>query len=219
MPSRAPLRFLFDYISPYAYLAWMQIHALAARHEREVEPVPVLLAGMLQAHGTRGPAEIPAKRSYVFRDAHRLGHRLGVPILPPPAHPFNPLSALRVTALFTGAEQRTMIDALFTAVWNGGAGLATPPDVARALDGIGLDGDALVAAANSDDAKQRIRHNTDTAIAAGVFGVPTILADEEMFWGVDSLANLEAYLRGDCVLDPEVVARWETLPAAATRKL
>ncbi len=55
----APLRFCFDYLSPYAYLAWTRMPALAARHGRAVEPVPVLLAGLLNALGSVGPAEIP----------------------------------------------------------------------------------------------------------------------------------------------------------------
>src|SRR5512140_3653821 len=93
------IRFCFDYVSPYAYLAWTQIHALAARHGREVTPVPVLFAALLDAAGTKGPAEIPAKRGYVFKDVLRSAHRLRVPLVPPPAHPFNPLLALRVSSL------------------------------------------------------------------------------------------------------------------------
>jgi 2-hydroxychromene-2-carboxylate isomerase len=59
--------------------------------------VPVLFAGLLNALGTKGPAEVPPKRLYVFKHAFRLAHGLGVPLAPPPAHPFTPLLALRVT--------------------------------------------------------------------------------------------------------------------------
>ena len=74
------LRFHFDYLSPYAYLAWTQIHALAQRHGRTVEPVPTLFAALLAHGGTKGPAEIPAKRIYVFKDALRTARLLGVPL-------------------------------------------------------------------------------------------------------------------------------------------
>ncbi len=60
-----PVRFHFDFLSPFAYLAWAGVHDVAIRHGREVAPVPVLLAGILAAHGTRGPAEIPAKRAFL----------------------------------------------------------------------------------------------------------------------------------------------------------
>ena len=65
--NRTPLRFFFDYVSPYAYLAWTQLPALAARHGRTVEPVPVLFAGVLNALGTTGPAEVKQKRFYIYK--------------------------------------------------------------------------------------------------------------------------------------------------------
>jgi 2-hydroxychromene-2-carboxylate isomerase len=214
------MRFFFDFISPYAYLGWTQIHALAARHDRDVEPVPVLFAALLDAHGTLGPAEIPAKRRYIFHDVARTAQRLGVAIAPPPAHPFNPLLALRVASLsMDPGERRDLIDRLFAAIWAGGAGVTDPGEVARLASAAGLDGEALVAAAATSDAKDRVRRNTEAALAAGVFGVPTVQADGELFWGLDSFANLESYLDGGLRLDPALVARWNDLPAAATRKL
>lgn len=209
------LRFYFDYISPYAYLAWTQVHALAARAGREVEPVPVLFAALLDAHGTRGPAEVPARRHYLIRDTLRTAQRLGVPFAPPPAHPFNPLVALRVTTL---APQRALIDALFAATWGGGGGIAEPAQVARAASAAGLDGDALIAAAATPEAKDRLRAQTGDAIDAGAFGVPTIVADGELFWGLDALPNLEAFLRGELAIDPARLAAWDALPVAAERK-
>jgi len=216
----AALRFYFDYVSPYAYLAWTQIHALAARHGRQVDPVAVLFAGMLEAHGTLGPAEVPAKRRYIYRDAVRTAARIGVAFESPPVHPFNPLVALRVSGLdIASGQRRALIDALFAAAWTGGGGIAGPADVARAAARAGLDGEALVSAAATAEAKARIRCQTDQAIAAGAFGVPTIIADGELFWGLDSLANLEAFLRGAAPSDPAGLARWESAPVRVTRKL
>src|SRR5262245_64367925 len=96
--AHAPVRFLFDYLSPYAYIAWTQVHGLAERHGRQVEPVPILFAALLGTYGHKGPAEIPPKRVYTFKHVVRLAHRVSVPLKPPPAHPFNPLLALRVTS-------------------------------------------------------------------------------------------------------------------------
>ena len=213
------MQFYFDYLSPYAYLAWTQIHALAARHHRDVKPIPVLLAGLLDANGTSGPAEIPAKRRYLFSDVLRTARRLGVPLQPPPAHPFNPLLALRVTSLPMPADQRrALIDALYAATWAGGTGVTDPSQVARIAGGVGLDGEAAVAEAATAPAKDRVRRQTDEAIAAGVFGVPSIIVDGELFWGYDSFANLEAFLRGEGEISGEIRTRWEALPATATRK-
>ncbi len=215
----APIRFLFDYLSPYAYIGWTQIHALAERHGRAVEPVPVLFAALLNAHGTKGPAEVPAKRVYVFKDAFRKAHALGLGgIIPPPAHPFSPLLALRASSLELPApERRALIDALYRATWAGGGGVEERDAVARIADSVGLAGADIVARAEQPEAKQRLRRATDDAIAAGVFGVPTLFVDGEMFWGVDSLPHVDQFLAGRDPFPHEALARWGDVPATATR--
>ncbi len=215
----APLRFCFDYLSPYAYLAWTRMPALAARHGRVVEPVPVLLAGLLNALGSVGPAEIPPKRVYVFKHTYRIAHGFGVPLTPPPSHPFNPLLALRVTAAVEDVEARgRLVSALFAAVWGGGKGVESPETVAIAIQAAGLDAPALLAAAGTPEVKDRVRRNTEEALAAGAFGVPTLLADGELFFGVDSLEHLEQFLRGEDPLSQVDLERWRDLPATASRR-
>jgi 2-hydroxychromene-2-carboxylate isomerase len=211
------MRFLLDYISPYAYIAWTQVHALAERHGRTVEPVPVLFAAMLNANDTRGPAEIPAKRLYTFKDVLRTAAHLGIPLTPPAAHPFNPLLALRVTALPMPAPTRkVLIDRLFQATWGGGVGVTDRDLIDRLAAEAGVP-DA-VARASSLGIKQQLRDNTSRAIAEGVFGVPTVQVDGELFWGYDSFGNLDRFLSGAEAIDPDVVSRWIDLPAAARRR-
>lgn len=215
-----PIRFYFDYLSPYAYIAWTQIHALAGRHERIVEPRPVLFAALLGEHGQKGPAEIPAKRLYVFKDAYRKAHRAGLPPLqPPPTHPFNPLVALRASTIARDAEaQRRLIDALYAATWAGGGGVETAEKVAAIASTIGLDGEAIVREAGSDEAKARVRSNTEEAIGAGAFGIPSMVVDGELFWGVDSLPLLDDFLAGRDPLTPEELYRWAGVVPSATRR-
>lgn len=217
--STPPLRFLFDTISPYAWLAWTRIHGLAERHGRRVEPVPVLLAALLDRHGQLGPAEIPAKRRYVFRDVLRSAGQLGLDLTPPPAHPFNPLLSLRIAALEHAdpGERFSVIDALFEAVWGGGPGVTDPVALAAFLDTRGLDGPSLVDRAGTPAAKARLRASTEAALDAGVFGVPTVLAGDEMFWGFDSLDHLERHLAGARGYDPARAAAWDALEAQAVR--
>jgi 2-hydroxychromene-2-carboxylate isomerase len=214
-----PVRFYFDFISPYAYLAWTQIGALAGRRGRQVEPVPTLFAGLLEANGQLGPAEIPRKRSYIFKDTARIAHLLGVVLRPPPAHPFNPLLGLRVCSADLAPDLRARaVDTLFRAVWAGGPGITEPAAVQRVLDDAGLDGAALVAAAATDSIKQRVRAQTDDALARGAFGVPTMVVDGELFWGVDSLPHVERRLDGLDPIEGLDVAAFLALPAQATRR-
>jgi 2-hydroxychromene-2-carboxylate isomerase len=213
------LRVYFDYVSPYAYIAWHQLPAIAAHHAQSIEPVPVVFGALLGAHGTKGPAEVPARRRYVLKDAYRKARRTGLPLTLPPTHPFNPLLALRASSLVLPDDaRRRLIGALFAAVWATGEGLEAPGTVARIASSVGLDGEAVERSASEPDCKARLRAQTDEALAAGVFGVPTVAVDGELFWGVDALDLLDAYLERREPVPPELVARWETLPASAIRR-
>jgi 2-hydroxychromene-2-carboxylate isomerase len=214
----APLTFYFDFISPYAFLGWTQIRGIAQRAGRTVDPVPVLFAALLDAHGTKGPAEIPAKRRYLFKDIARKAHRLGLAsVAPPPAHPFNPLLPLRIASLPNPPQvKETIIDALYAAAWTKRQAIDTIEAVTPVLSGAGLDAHALITAAQSSEAKARVRAATDQAIERGVFGVPTVLDGDEIFWGTDALADLEAHLRGE--LPPFSDMGWEALRPSAVRK-
>jgi len=218
------IEIFFDFVSPYSYLACSRIRELGARFGHEVEPRPTLLAGILNALDTKGPAEVPAKRAYLVRQLLRSAHRAGVEIRLPPAHPFNSLVALRAATLdLPRAERWRVVDALFAAVWAGaagGGGIEGPARVAAVLDQAGLDGRTLVERADAPEAKQRLRRNTDEAIARGAFGVPTMFVGGEMFFGFDAFPDIEAFLRGE---DPAahqqaLIERWADLPASAVRQ-
>jgi 2-hydroxychromene-2-carboxylate isomerase len=211
--AAATLRFSFDYLSSNAWLAWTQLPGLVARYGVAIEPVPVLFAGLLEAHGQLGPAEVPAKTRWMVRNNLRKAALLGVPLRPPVHHPFNPLLALRVSSLPLDPARRTaLVDGLFRAVWVESLHASEPGVVARVADAAGLDGAALVAEAQAPEAKARLRRQTDDAIARGVFGVPSMELRGELFWGYDDFPQLERFLAGRDPLDPREVARWTGAP-------
>ncbi|WP_394847157.1 2-hydroxychromene-2-carboxylate isomerase [Pendulispora brunnea] len=216
------IEFCFDFVSPYSYLAWTQVLALGKRVGHEVRLKPVLFGAILSALGTKGPAEVPAKRVYVLKDVLRLGSRAGITVTVPPAHPFNPLIALRVAGLpiLSEEERVRVVDALFTAPWGRGEAIDTADAVAGVLGRAGIDAAPLLVQAATPEGKDRLRRNTDEALARGAFGVPTMFVGDEMFFGFDSFRELEAYARGEDLLAPhgEVLQRWLDLPAAAVRK-
>jgi 2-hydroxychromene-2-carboxylate isomerase len=219
-PAPPTLRFYFDYISSNAYLAWHRLPDLAQRFGLAIEPVPVLFAGLLEAHGQLGPAEIPAKARWMWRDNLRKAARLGIPLEPPRFHPFNPLLPLRVSSLPLADEaRRALIDALFRAMWAESLHLSEPAVVAAAATSAGLPGEELVARAQELESKQRLRQQTQDAIAAGVFGVPSMIVGDELFWGFDDLAHLELHLRGeDPLASLQANIPTARLPASAVRR-
>jgi 2-hydroxychromene-2-carboxylate isomerase len=215
----APVDFYFDYISHNAYLAWTQVHALAARHGREVRALPVVFGALLSRWGQLGPAEIRPKAWWMVRDVARKALRLGVPLAPPHSHPFNPLLALRVTLQVSDQrERRRLIDSLFRAAWVESRDVTDPAVVASVAASAGLDGEALVAGATLTDTKELLRAATESAADRGVFGVPTMIVEAELFWGFDDFPNLEAFLRGDDPLAGYDFAAWRKVRPSVVRR-
>ncbi|MFT5584643.1 MAG: 2-hydroxychromene-2-carboxylate isomerase [Cognaticolwellia sp.] len=201
------ISFCFDVISPYAWIASKRIRAFAARHGAALHAQPVLLGAILAHHGSLGPAELPAKRAYTWRDAHRCAAEQGLDLEGPARHPFNPLLALRAcTPAASGDAQWKVIDALFDAGWARGADLSQPEHLAQALDAADLDAATILALAESPQAKQALQDNTTLAIVSGVFGVPSFLVNGELFWGNDRFEHMAAFLAGKDPIDGERIA-------------
>ncbi|MCA9666539.1 MAG: 2-hydroxychromene-2-carboxylate isomerase [Myxococcales bacterium] len=224
-PRDRALDFYFDFISPYAYLAFTQLPALRQRTGAVIRYQPVLFAGLLGAHGQLGPAEIPAKRAWVGANIMRIAARLGVPLDAPLHHPFNPLLALRaVEALDDQGERERAAGAIYAAVWAERKHVAEADVLAGVLDDAGFDGARVVERTRDDAVKGALRAATDRAIAGGVFGVPTFVVGGigGVFWGCDDLDNVERALRGDDPLGQPAVAarlaRWLEITPSATRK-
>ena len=205
-------RWYFDFISPFSYLHWQKVRPLV--EAGRVEAVPIVIAAVLNALQIRGPAEIPRKREFIYRQVVWQARRDGTPIAFPPAHPFNPLAALRLCVAAGGTP--AAIDAVFNAIWREGR-LA---DSAQALAGEAAAlGIADAAAAIADPrVKDALRANTDAAIAAGVFGVPTLAIGEDLFWGNDSHELMLAVLDDPGLLREGPLAGIATLPVGVERR-
>lgn len=210
--------FYFDPISPYVYLAWTQIPNLLTGTGAQLECVPVLFAGFLNAHGQKGPAEIPSKRVYVMKDAWRCAAFYGVPIEGPPRHPFNPLPSLRMcVAIDAGGEREHFIDGILKSAWALGQDITQPEVLIALADGAGLNGKGLWDKANGPSVKDRLRQNTAEALKAGVFGVPTFRVGEELFWGNDRIDFLRRFLTDGKTVDAAKLARVLARPRQVDR--
>ncbi len=202
----------FDFISPFSYLQLERIGALRARIE--IAPIPIVFGAILKHHGQLGPAEIRGKREFTYRFAQWTAEREKVPFRFPPAHPFNPIAALRLA--IAAVTTWPAITAIFEHIWkHGRAGddAESLADIARAL-GI----DDVAAATASEDVKAMLRTNTEAALAAGVFGVPTLRVGGELFWGNDATALIEDWLDDRSRFDSPEYRRIAALPRAIERR-
>ena len=205
------LRWYFDFVSPFAYLHWQQLKALP--QFKSIVPVPIAFGAVLHHLGNLGPAEIPAKRVFTYRQALWQARSAGVTLRFPPGHPFNPLAALRL-CLAAGATHET-VDLLFHWIWRDGH--AGDSAAALALPGAMLDIANVAAAISEPSVKEALRRNTDAALAAGVFGVPTLAIGSELFWGNDAHPLMQAVLADPSLLEQGEWARIKDLPVAVER--
>lgn len=188
------ITFYLDFISPYAYLAFEKLPQALEGLSYSVDYRPALFAGLLKHHGQLGPAEIPVKRDWTYRQVLWLGHSLGVALQMPAQHPFNPLALLRLALACSedGRPNRYVCETVFRHVWRGGADAVDPQRLEALRQTL-----APSRSPADEDVKALLKRNTDEAIAQGAFGVPAMVVDGRLFWGLDSLPMLRAYMEGD----------------------
>lgn len=206
------VQWYFDFISPFA---WLQLPKVVALRERTtVEPVPMLFAAVLDTLGQLGPAEIPGKRDFTYRFVRWQAEQQGLPLRFPPAHPFNPLSALRLCiAAGTGWDA---IERIFAHIWEHGRAADSVDALRDVAATFGIDDiDAALAA---DGVKRQLRVNTEQALGHGVFGVPTLRMGEQLFWGNDATAMALDYLDDPRRFDGDEYRRIAALPQAVQRR-
>lgn len=185
----------FDFISPYAYFASEELPRICERHGAALTFRPILFAGLLDHFGHLGPAEIPIKAQNTFRDTVRHAVRRDIPFQFPKYHPFKSVNALRLALeLVSGADQPAIVRTLFRAGWQEGEDMGDPDALTRALDKAGFDGAALLSRTRDADVKAALRSETERAADLGVFGVPTMIIDDELYWGKDRLGDVETHL-------------------------
>jgi len=202
---------VFDVISPFSYLSLKQLGA--ALPGVEIEFVPVLFAGLLNHHGQIGNAEIESKRRFTYRFALWRARKLGIPMRMPPAHPFNPLHALRL--IVAAGSDRRAVETVFDAVFLHSRDVTDATVIADLAKSLGIADPQ--AALNADPVKQKLRANTDWAISLGVFGVPTFVAGRELFWGHDAVEMVADYLRDPALFQDSEMQKIESLPVGVVR--
>jgi 2-hydroxychromene-2-carboxylate isomerase len=224
-PLLHEIRFFYDPISPYAHLAFARLPDALMGHSVRVRYQPVLFAALLKAHGQLGPAEIPGKREWTYRQASWLAHHHGVPTDLPTEHPFNPLALLRLGMCCASDEapletSRWVTEQLMHHVWRGGRSATDPQRLAdlqvQLQDHMAQRGRPWLAP-DSEVVKQRLRASSEEALALGLFGVPTLVLRTRVFWGQDALPMLRACLDGDAWFDGPAWGAASQLPVGVQR--
>jgi 2-hydroxychromene-2-carboxylate isomerase len=197
---RPTLEFWYDFSSTYSYLAAQRIDAMAEQAGVRVIHRPFLLGPIFATQGlTSAPFnQFPLKGQYMWRDLEREAAALGLPFCRPV--PFPQASVLAARIALVGIEPGwtpAFTRAVFTAQFGRGRDIGDPAVLADILTGMDLDADAVIAGAQGDANKLRLRRMVEEAQARGIFGAPAFVAeDRELFWGNDRLERALDWVTG-----------------------
>ncbi len=194
------LQFIFDFASPNAYLSYSVVRAMEKRQKIKWDFHLVLLGGLFKLTNNQPPmvafGEVPKKMAYIQLETKRFVEKHSLTLFQ-----FNPHFPVNTLLLMRGAIAAQKAECLpayiemgLKAMWEDGLKMDDPDVFVEALNGANLDGAAHLAATKTDEVKQTLMKNTEDAAARGAFGVPTFFIDEEMFFGKETLTDIEVLL-------------------------
>jgi 2-hydroxychromene-2-carboxylate isomerase len=197
--------FYFDYSSTNSYFAAFMLPEICRKHSATVNWLPIHSAALFRGTGFDVMAMTPRKARYLWRDHQRYAEFTGLPFRRPSRFPIKTAAALRATLAipglvgenpddYTASKMGDFVQAVMRAYWERDEDISDLEVIGALGTEVGIKGEALVAAAGSDDARSRLAATTDTAIARGVFGAPMFFVDDEMFWGKDRMDFVARWL-------------------------
>jgi 2-hydroxychromene-2-carboxylate isomerase len=191
-------QFLFDFGSPNAYLAHKVIPGIEARTGAKFEYVPVLLGGIFKLTNNRPPmvafGPVKGKMDYEMLETRRFIARHHIDTFQfNPNFPVNTLSLMRMATAARGeGVLPAYVDAVFHHMWEAPRKMDDPEVIRAALTESGLDAEKLMDLAQTHDVKQALMNATEDAVNRGTFGIPTFFVGKEIFFGKNTLGDVEA---------------------------
>ena len=195
------LEFHFDFASPNAFLAWRVLPGIEERTGQRFRPVPVLLGGVFKATNNVPPMVanqgIRNKTEYIGLEIRRFVARHGIEGFRfNPHFPVNTLALMRgATAALREGRIEPYMECCFRAMWCEERKLDDPEVIVATLDAAGLDGRRLLELGQDDEVKKQLRAATDDSVERGAFGIPTFFVEGEIYFGKDSLDDVEREIR------------------------
>ncbi len=189
------VEFLFDFGSPTSFLAYKQLPKITARHGARIMWTPILLGGVFKATGNTSPAMVPAKARYMNGDLARFAKRYGVVLNFNSHFPVNTLPLMRGAVAYQATPLFDIyVNAMFDAMWAHTRNLNDQNEITHVLKDIRIDPSDFLTRIERADVKEKLKANTEGAVARGVFGAPTFFVNGEMFFGQDRLDFVEEHL-------------------------
>ena len=183
-----PFDFYFDFISPYSFLAHKEIRKIENKAKIKIKYNPILLGGLHNLHGIKAPAFIPAKAKHMVRDCKLIAERNNVNFK---FNSYFPIKSLNLMRGVLVAEEDNIkdyyIDNIFNTIWQDGLNMNDEIIIQKILKNLNINHKTFVLRSTSSLIKDSLRKKTNEAYEKGIFGAPTFLSNNKIFWGQDRI--------------------------------
>jgi len=183
-----PFDFYFDFISPYSFLAHKEIRKIENKIDIKIRYKPILLGGLHNLHGIKAPAFIPAKAKHMIRDCKLIAERNNIKFK---FNSYFPIKSLNLMRGVLVAEEDNIknyyIDNIFNTVWQDGLNMNDEIIVHKVLKNLNVNPKTFALRSTSSLIKDSLRNKTNEAYEKGVFGAPTFVSNNKIFWGQDRI--------------------------------
>ena len=183
-----PFEFYFDFASPYTFLAHKEIRRIEKENSIEINYMPVLLGGLLKLAGIKANVDIPIKGKYMVKDCKLLSEKYNIKFHFNSYFPINTLNLMRCVLV---AEKKNItqnfINKFFDSIWKDGLNLNDNVVVEKLLNNLNINPKTFLTDADHPNIKNELKKRTDDAFKKGIFGTPSFIINNKIFWGQDRL--------------------------------
>tara|TARA_B100001540_G_C15687488_1_gene587729 strand:+ start:310 stop:897 length:588 start_codon:yes stop_codon:yes gene_type:complete len=183
-----PFDFYFDFISPYSFLAHKEIIKIERKNSIKIKYKPILLGGLHNLHGIKAPAFIPAKAKHMIRDCKLIAEKNKIKFKFNSYFPIKSLNLMR--GVFVAEEDNYKshyIDSIFNAIWQDGLNMNDENVIQKVLKNLNINPKTFHLRSASSSIKDSLRKKTNEAYEKGIFGAPSFVSNNKIFWGQDRL--------------------------------
>ena len=180
--------FYFDFVSPYSFLAHKEIRKIEKKNSIKIKYKPILLGGLHNLHGIKAPAFIPAKAKHMVRDCKLIAEKNKIKFKFNSYFPIKSLNLMR--GVFIAEEdnfKNYYIDNIFNSIWQDGLNMNDDNIIQKILKNLNINPKTFLLRSNSSSVKESLKKKTSEAYEKNIFGAPTFVSNNKVFWGQDRI--------------------------------
>jgi 2-hydroxychromene-2-carboxylate isomerase len=183
-----PFDFYFDFVSPYSYLAHKEVRKIEKKNSISIKYKPILLGGLHNLHGIKAPAFIPAKAKHMIRDCKLIAEKYKIKFK---FNSYFPIKSLNLMRGVLVAEEDNFknyyIDNIFNSIWQDGLNMNDENVIQKVIKNLNVNPKTFLLRSNSSSVKESLKKKTNDAYEKSIFGAPTFVSNNKIFWGQDRI--------------------------------